>query len=280
MRIAHLITAHANPSQLQRLIESLQHPDADFYLCIDGKVSLEQFLPLTRLPRVTLISQRIPIHWGTYSIVQSTLLGVREILLTRQPYDYINLLSGSDYPLKPTASIHEYLAAHPRTAFINHRAIYTHWPAAVYRIDHYDLGHYAIPYRETFQALINRALPKRTLPNKLEPYGGSAWFTIPPFCAQYVLEYLDKHPSVHRFFKFTWGADEVLFQTILANSPFRESMNTSDLRYIDWSEDGPSPKVLTLDDALALQTTEAFWARKFLPGTPVLDYLDELRQGK
>lgn len=114
MRIAHLVTAHANHSQLRRLIESMQHPDADFCLFIDGKVDLTPFLALSCLPQVNFIRQRVPIRWGTYGIVQSTLLGVREILTTGRPYDYINLLSGSDYPLKSTALIHEYLTTHPR----------------------------------------------------------------------------------------------------------------------------------------------------------------------
>ena len=71
----------------------------------------------------------------------------------------------------------------------------------------------------------------------------------------------------------------MLFQTILANSPFRDLLTDRDLRYIDWSEDGPSPKVLTLDNAPALRATEALWARKFRADDPVLDYLDELRRG-
>ena len=65
MRIAHLVTAYANPSQLRRLIESRQHPDADFYLFIDGKVDLTPFLALSRLPQVKFIPQRVPIRWGS-----------------------------------------------------------------------------------------------------------------------------------------------------------------------------------------------------------------------
>lgn len=108
---------------------------------------------------------------------------------------------------------------------------------------------------------------------------GRRGLPLPLPCARYVLNYVDRHLDVNRFFKLTWGADEVLFQTILANSPFRGLLIDRDLRYIDWSEEGPSPKVLTLNDAPALHATEALWAHKFRADDSVLDYLDELRQG-
>jgi len=35
---------HANPSQLQRLINRLAHPDADFYIHVDLKADISPFL--------------------------------------------------------------------------------------------------------------------------------------------------------------------------------------------------------------------------------------------
>ena len=280
MRIAYLITAHTNPEQLKRLVMSLQHPDADFYLYIDGKVPLVSFLSIAHLRNVYFIQNRIPIYWGGYSQVQSTLIGLSEILKTNKEYGHINFLSGSDYPIKSTAFIHDYLAAHPNNAFMDHRDIYQEWPAAVYRISKYDLGYYRIPRKASLQKLINGVTPNRTLPYRLVPFGGSAWFSMPSACARYILQYITQHPALSRFFKLTWGSDEVIFQTILVNSPFRKTLVDNDLRYIDWSQDGPSPKLLTQEDAAPLCATDDLWARKFdaAASGEVLDYLDELRK--
>jgi hypothetical protein len=80
---------------------------------------------------------------------------------------------------------------------------------------------------------------------------------------RYVLQYLGDHPEVVRFFEHTWAPDELIFQTILYNSPFRSSLVNDNLRYIDWSEAQASPKVLTEEDFDLLAASGKLFARKF-----------------
>jgi hypothetical protein len=80
---------------------------------------------------------------------------------------------------------------------------------------------------------------------------------------RYVLAYLDAHPEVVRFFKLTWAPDEIIFQTILYNSPFRSTLVNDNLRYIDWSKGQASPKVLTEEDLDRMSESGKLFARKF-----------------
>jgi hypothetical protein len=276
MRLAHLILAHNNPEQLERLISRLLHPEADIYIHIDKKTPIEQFGRLTKIENVFFIKKRIKIHWGAYSIVEATLNGFKEILKCGKEYGYVNLLSGQDYPLKPAAYIHQYLTQNQGVAFMNYLIFDPDWREALPRVEEYHFNNYKFPGRYIFQKQINRLLPKRKFPNGFTPVGRSQWFTVPTDCVNYLINYWDNNKKLRNFIKFTWGADEFLFQTILYNSDYRDMMINKDLRYIDWSDGGVSPKYLSVKDAdLLLKSTELF-ARKFdmYKEPAILDLID------
>lgn len=73
-----------------------------------------------------------------------------------------------------------------------------------------------------------------------------------------------------------WAPDEMVFQSVLYNSHFREIIVNDNQRYVDWSELQPSPKILTMTDAETLTTSDKLFARKFDPDVDnkILDYLD------
>ncbi|MNL60660.1 hypothetical protein D3C87_1844940 [compost metagenome] len=85
-------------------------------------------------------------------------------------------------------------------------------------------------------------------------------------CINYILHYIDQHPELIRFFRTTFCADELFFQTIILNSAFRDQVKPI-LRYIDWanSPDGKSPKVLDQEDYEAIKTSGALLCRKVDP---------------
>jgi hypothetical protein len=115
MKLAHLILAHSQPQQLNRLINALQHPDAAFYIHLDRKTDSRPFLELIQGKNIFFVRKRENVRWGAYSMVQATLNGFEEILAAGVAYRYVNLLSGQDYPLQSSEKIHEWLnAGHPR----------------------------------------------------------------------------------------------------------------------------------------------------------------------
>src|SRR5271170_7757286 len=113
MRLAHLILAHTNPEQLSRLIGRLTHDGSDIYVHVDLKTDITPFLPIKESWHVFFIENRVKVNWAGYSQVQSIVNGFKEILGSGKKYDYINLLSGQDYPIKSTEEIHSFLTNNP-----------------------------------------------------------------------------------------------------------------------------------------------------------------------
>ncbi len=277
MKIAHLILAHANPLQLQRLVNRLAHPDADFYIHIDFKTDITPFLALAN-DHVTLVKKRESVYWGAYSIVQATVNSMEEILLSGKQYDYINLLSGQDYPLKATTEIHQYFEENPGKAFMETLIIQQEWHEAIQRVTKYHLTNYNFWRKHTVEKYLNMLLPKRKMPNNLIPVGRSQWFAITQTHAKYIVDYLAQHKHVRRFFELTWGSDEFVFQTLLYNSIYQKDMVNDNLRYIDWSEGQSSPKTFTITDLPTLLNSGKLFARKFNEAVDatILDKLDSL----
>jgi hypothetical protein len=278
MKIAHLILAHTAPEQLYRLVKRLAHQDAFFFIHVDLKADVTQFASLLQVDKVTFVKERINVKWGAYSIVQATLNGFKTILCSGQAFDYINLLSGVDYPIRSTPEIHKFLSAHTGKNFMHALLINDEWQEAITRLTEYHFTHYTFPAQYKLQKIINRILPARKMPHNLIPVGRSQWFTITGDAMEYLADYLDKHKEVVRFFKLTWAPDEIIFQTLLYNSPFQKSMVNDNLCYVDWSAGTPSPRILSMEDKDALQASGKFFARKFdmklQPG--ILDYLDAI----
>ncbi len=276
MKIAHLILCHANPPQLQRLVQRLVHRDAACYIHLDLKADITPFLSLADMPNVYFIQNREKVYWGGYSIVQATINGFIEIAASGIAYDAINLLSGQDYPLKPADEIHSFLEQHKGKAFMHTLSVLNEWQEAIPRVTKYHLANMNFAGKYRTEQLLSKLLPKRSMPNGMEAVGRSQWFTIPLECSVYITDHLKKHKNVVRFFKLTWAPDELIFQTILHNSQYRSNMVNDNLRYIDWSAGGASPKLLTMDDKDKLMNSGKLYARKFdtLKSNELLDAID------
>jgi hypothetical protein len=79
----------------------------------------------------------------------------------------------------------------------------------------------------------------------------------------------------------TWAVDEVFFQTILCNSPLKDTIVNDNLRYIALQPDF-RPVVYTMSDAPTLASCGKFYARKFdlNKDAAIFDYLDKLAMEK
>jgi len=279
MRIAHLILTHANSDQLKRLINSLKHADADFYIHVDLKAAIIDFLSLADIENVFFIKRRVRVTWGSYSILQATINSYSEILNSNKKYDYINLLSAQDYPLKSTEEIHLFFKNNAGKAFMETLSVENVWQEAIPRLTKYHLTDYSFFGKNKVENFLNKILPERKMPNGLIAVGRSQWITITPTHAAYIIEYLKKNPNVKRFFKLTWGSDEIMFQTILFNSQYKDDIVYDNLRFIDWSEGKASPKTFTIQDLSTLINSGKLFARKFNASIDekVLNELDKHR---
>ncbi len=209
-------------------------------------------------------------------MVQATLNGFEDILASGVAYQYVNLLSGQDYPLKNPTVIHAFLEANHPKQYMEFFSVQNEWQEAIPRLTRYHLVNFDIPWKFKIEEWINKVLPDRKIPKQWVAVGRSQWFTITLDAVRYIVDCLGKNPRLVRFFKFTWGVDEIIFQTILYNSPLKTTMVNENLRYIDWSEGKSSPKTLTMVDKETLGNCGKFFARKFNAEVDeeILNYLD------
>jgi hypothetical protein len=259
MKIAFLILAHKNPKQLQMLLDVLKHPAFHFYIHIDKKTNAEPFEYLREYENVFFISKRAKIFWAAFGTIQATLNGFKEIPLDK--YNYINVISAQDFPLKSATYIYEYLEKNNGTEFITCQSIEDEWPVAP-RVKKYHLINWRIPGKYRLGNFLTFILPERKFPLDYKIVGRANWFTLTTKAVKYSLDFLNRNPAVIRYFKYCWGADEFIFSTILYNSSFKNKI-ADNLIYVDWSSGKAHPKILTADDYDALTSSTKLFARKF-----------------
>lgn len=278
MKIAHLILAHTAPQQLERLVKRLRHTDAYFFIHIDAKSDIKPFKYLSDIHNVRFVNKRVRVYWGGYSQVQASINGFKEIMASGIEFDYVNLLSGMDYPIKSTSYIHDFLTDNPGKVFMHCVPIMEQWKEAASRITGYHLANVNFPGKYKAEHIINKLMPSRSLRGGMVAAGRSQWFTASAASIKYIIDYVNNNPWIARFFKLSWGADEIMFHTILYNSPFREAIQSDNLTYTDWTRGGASPKLLSTDDLRELQQTDKLFARKFDERKEgyVMDLLDHM----
>jgi len=276
----YLIHAHNHLDLLNYLINWLSSPQTLVYVNIDQQSSLD----CSKIDaKARLIKKRIPIRWGAWSQCEATLNSLRQINEEQTEYGHIIFLSGQDLPVYTR----EYIALQlqPGKQYIDCTPIDTGWPQARNRFRHFHRPELTRLYirRSGITAIAGKVLYKsgyylfnglyralkgrwRKLPLNMEAYGGSQWWMLDRNCIHYILEQTEQHPEIINFFRSTFCSDELFFQTLVMNSPFRGQVSPH-LRYIDWvdSPDGKSPKVLLRSDFDKIKTSGALFCRKADP---------------
>jgi hypothetical protein len=273
MRIAHLILAHEAPEHVERLIKRLQHPKADFFIHIDLKANINPFLYLENLGQVHFIRPRVSIFKDGFSSAEAILNGFDYVLQTHKRYDYFNILSGRDYPLKDVYEIHQFFKQNPGKIFMESRMVDSEWKEGSDNIKKYYFGYNPFFGSKLLAGLASTFLPARKIPKNLKAYGGSEWFTISSLHANIISDYLLDFPSVTNFFKNTRRGNEFIFQTLMKNSDYTTDFVDDNMRFIASVPD----KILTIEDAEKLMKSGKLFARKFdaKVDSKILDYLDD-----
>lgn len=279
MKTAVLIQAHKEPLLLNRLVRTFDHPDFAVYVNLDSKSEID---PAAIDARARLVSRRRDIRWGGFDLVASTLDSLAEIE-SAGDYGYLIYVSGQDYPVWGAERIRRFLAEANGRQFVHHAPLAPGgWPEAAERVEY---AHYTgtSPVRRlASKALrgVNRALGlKRAMPAGLSAYGGSNWMTLSREAVAAILAYVAANPGYVEFMQTVSIPDELFFHTILMNSPLRETVVNDNLRYIDWSERLPNPKVLTRADHAAIAASGKMFCRK-VDSRSSLELLDLLDAGR
>lgn len=303
MHVTYLILAHNNPALLNRLIQSLQHPNCSFYVHIDVK-SKDDFSGLSPSENVRFSSRRMDVGWGDLSMVQTVLFCCREIIESFNS-DMIVFLSGVDYPVKGAQYIYDYLNRHAHVNFITgvrlpsagcnwmehgrrriscyalrlgRRSIATIEPRSVSVNNLRQLLKVFVHSPKDIGRAVNMWLtyPVRKHPAYLTPFGGEFWWILPKETIEKVLSFLHQHPDFLNFHKDTLCPDEIVMNTLVYNLVDEERICNDCLRFINWKS-SPSPYNITMEDGEMVDNCVAnpntLFIRK-VGGLDVCDYID------
>lgn len=256
MKTAYFIALHHKAYQFSWLFEAIYSRDDVFCIHVDRKASREFHEDVRRQvgarPNVTFLEPR-RVTWGGWSQVAVELAAIKRMLAADPDWRYFINLSGQDYPIKALAQIKSTLRREWPRNFI--RA----WPfAAIQRLEPKD-PHLA--RRLTFEAFgrLVRTRLRLPLPRGIDiRYKGSNWHMLArDFCEWLVEDPLARR--VARWVRHVVSPDEVYFQGLIMNSPFRNSRTEDSYRLVLW----PGPKTLRSEDYGTIQLSSCLFARKF-----------------
>ena len=117
MKVACLIITYTSAAQTLRMVNKLSNGQFDFYIHLDKKIPLDTHSALAGLPNVFFITERVDVQWGTFSSIRATVNGLKQIEASGIAYDYVNLMSGQDYPIKSADYILNFSNT-PKVAFL------------------------------------------------------------------------------------------------------------------------------------------------------------------
>lgn len=247
MNVAYLILAHRQPEQLARLVCELQSPSSEIFVHIDAHADVDPFRRALGC-RAHFTANRVPIYWGDYSLIRAALLLMEAALAAPRRHDYLVLISGTDYPLRSAVEIEDFFREHDGIEFIDSVMMPSEAAAKpLSRLTRYKgrpgpVGRWVGRGRRLFErlGLVSAARDYKTCFGELIPHAGNQWWALTRDACVYIQKFAADHPKVMKFYENTHVPDEMVFQTILANSPFRSNMRRS-ITYSDWSGGGASP---------------------------------------
>ena len=219
-RVAIMLALHNNPEQANIFIKQcLQYSGTEIFIHIDCKgISITD--KLIKDERVHILSEHFDVQWGDISQVKYVIALMRYISkyeterLNGERFDYVSIHSGSDMLVKPMSAVVSFLREDNKFAYLDcyelpwekwqyggglgRLALY--WPAAFRkRLKRPSFIHIC---RALYGRMYGCGLLKgRKLPQNIQFWGKSAWYTISGECMRRCLLYLDHNPRYLTFFE-------------------------------------------------------------------------------
>jgi Core-2/I-Branching enzyme len=298
-RVAYLITSHALPDQVLRLVRTLRagSPGAPVVIHHDEQRSRLDEAALRALGGVELVRPPVAVAWGGGSQLDM-LLRCFAWLVDRVEFDWMVTLSGQDYPIRPLAAIERDLATGGYDGYVEGALVAPPgWTRA--RVDEFTSRYFyrhrpirrpGARGRRALAAarplLVMREMPWGVLLGRRcrVPFSpsfpcrrGSDWLSLSRAAVEAVVRAARSRPALVRHYRRTVLPTESFPQTVLHAAPGLR-LSTATRRFTSWALGSPHPDVLRLADLERIVTSGADFARKFDAGVDraVMDELDAL----
>ena len=226
---------------------------------------------LADLPDVRF-SPRVACEWGTFSLVEATIMAAGQMLSQFPDVAHVYLASGSCVPIRPVRDLQAHLAAQPDTDFIESvTTADVGWTVGGLNKERFTLR---FPFswkrqRRLFDGYVRlqRWIGfQRRIPAGIVPHLGSQWWCL----TRRSLEAILSHPqrATHdRYFRRVWIPDESYFQTLVRQVATRVESRSLTLSKFDFQG---RPYMFYDDHLHLLRLSEAYVARKIWPSADLL----------
>jgi hypothetical protein len=314
VRVCYYLQTHTKSEQILRLVELIKQGSPDSVVLIDhDRAGSALDLPrLASLRNVHVIMGNG--SYGDFSHLDRYFAVVDWLDEHGVEVDWIQNLSGQDYPLRPIADIERTLSLAEVDGFLHYSPIFPERTPAdadwgvgpAYRLTRpfdtkmrFEYRHRRVgrpsatkqrwlrpimalnliqPWLRVSLAFSTIAVRRRKtiFDDKFICYGGMYFCTLSTHCVRYVRKFAIEHPEIVEYFRDMAGPEELFMQTVLINSG-RFTFVPKSSHYIDFSNSRDNhPKTLGVEDLDLMLASGAFWARKFdtTHDSAVLDVLD------
>jgi hypothetical protein len=313
-RVCYYMQTHARPAQIARLVNRIKDDSPNGIVLIDHDASVA---PLDASMFQSMSDVHVingPGGYGDFSHLDRYFRAVDWLDDHGVEFDWLQNLTGQDYPLRPIEDIEKAVATSAFDGYIQYAPVFPErtpahadWGAGPqYRLcSPFDTAlrfDYAHRWFGRPTPAKQRWLRPVMITNLIQPwirvslgfstvgirrrstifndnficYGGSFFCILSAACARYARDFARANPDVVKYFRTMPAPDEVFLQTVLVNSgKFR--LSPEGTHYVDFSKSRNNhPKVLGVADITAMFASGAHWARKFNLGTDaeVFDLLD------
>lgn len=313
-RVCYYMQTHARPKQIARLVRLIKEGSPGSVVLVDHDASAA---PLD----AALFQPATGVHvfngrgsYGDYSHLDRYFAAADWLDAQGIAFDWIQNLTGQDYPLRPIGEIEKILASTEYDGFLQYAPVFPErmppgadWGAgpgyrpcgpfdAAMRYDYrhrffgrptharqrwlrpFMIVNYVQPWFRISLAYSSAGIRRSStiFSDDFICYGGSFYCALSAPCVRYARDFARENPDIVKFFRATLGPEEAFLQTVLVNSgKFR--LSPAGTHYVDFSNSRYNhPRTLGTADLPVLLASDRQWARKFDEDVDsgVLDMLD------
>jgi hypothetical protein len=298
-RVAYVITSYKLPEQILRLASVIRaaSPGASIVLHHDDRLCGIDLTAARRL-RMQLVEPSTPVNWGEASQLEMVIRCLRFCLASVE-FDWLVMLSGQDYPIRPIVEIERALGEEDCDALVEARPCPR--PGVRGPVDEFSSRYYFRWWHPRHASLVSLArattrkgafVRTRAMPSGdwigtravRTPFGaglichrGSDWFSLSRAAVKAIDAFAAGRADVLRYYRRTLIPTESFIQTVLA-SDGSLTISGDTRRYTVWDAGPhqPGPDVLRLEDLDAMLASGFDFGRKFDPtvDSAVIDEID------
>jgi hypothetical protein len=300
-KVCYHIQTHKAPAQVTQLIEIIKRgsPESVVVISHDDRGLGLDIPRLTSLPNVYVINGRG--GYGDFSHLDRYFTAVDWLDERGIEYDWLENLTGQDFPLRPIPEIEDILESTEADGYLQYAPVFPErtpkdvdWGAGPefrpcrpfdasmrYEFRHWRIGRptpakqrWLRPFMiiDWMQPWVRLSLAYQTIGVRRRKtifnsgfiaYGGLFQCTLSARCVRYVRNFARENPDVVAFFRTLLGPEEVFLQTVLVNSG-KFHLIPDAKRYVDFTNQrNARSKILDVNDLNAMVASGAHWARKF-----------------